>query len=316
VAHPEHVNEDSVSYGTGGDSRLSKNEKREAAREKSRVMREQQKKKDRTSKLLLQAGIVIGSLAVLAIVAVVIVNSIRPPGPGPLNMLSDGIKIGQGFVAEPTAALQPDAEPVANERDPNADVVDIRIWVDYMCPACGVFELTNTEYIASLVENGGATLTVHPISILDRASQGTRYSTRAVNASACVANYAPNQFFDFNTLLFTNQPTENTSGLSDDELIALSVEAGVEAVDDVTACVRDQPFRNWVAAASARALNGPIPDSDVERVTGTPTVIVNGLKYEGPIDDLESFKAFVVQAAGGSFVEENSTPTPTPTPTP
>ncbi len=305
-----------MSYGTGGDSRLTKNEKREAAREKSRVMREQQQKKDRRSRVLLQGGIVLGSLAILAIVAVVIVNSIRPAGPGPLNMLSDGIKIGQGFVAEPTAALQPDAEPVANERDPNSNVIDIRTYVDYLCPFCGAFEVTNGDYIASLVERGGATLTVHPISILDRASQGTRFSSRAVNAVACVANYAPNQFFDFNTLLFTNQPAENSSGLSDDELIAFTVEAGVEAPDDVATCVRDQPFRAWVTAASARALNGPIPDSNIERVTGTPTVIVNGLKYEGPVDDLESFKAFVVQAAGGSFVEENSTPTPTPTPTP
>ena len=313
-----------MSYGTGGDSRLTKNEKREAAREKSRrrtsVHRVRAQPGRPANPRLLRIRFPVNSerrrrrtalpvpALVLAIVAVVIVNSIRPAVPGPLNMLSDGIKIGQGFVAEPTAALEPDAEPVANERDPNTNIIDIRTYVDYLCPFCGAFEVTNGDYIASLVENGGATLTVHPISILDRASQGTRFSSRAVNAAACVANYAPNQFFDFNTLLFTNQPAENSSGFT--------VQADVEAPADVAACVRDQPFRAWVTAASARALNGPIPDSNIEKVTGTPTVIVNGLKYEGPVDDLESFKAFVVQAAGGSFVEENSTPTPTPTPTP
>jgi protein-disulfide isomerase len=308
-----------LSYGTGGESRLSKNEKREAAREKARVLREEHHKKERRSRLLLQGGIVLGLVGILALVAVVLVNSARPAGPGPLNMLSDGIKIGQGFVAEPTAALQPDADPVPNERDPDADVIDIRTYVDYLCPFCGDFEATNGEYIASLVENGGATLTVHPISILDRASQGNRYSSRAMNAAACVANDSPNQFFDFNALLFANQPAENSAGLSDDEIIAITVEAGVEEPEAVATCIRDEPFRAWVTASSARALNGPIPDANIEKVTGTPTVIVNGLKYEGPVDDLESFKAFVVQASGASFVEESSstsTPTPTPTPAP
>ena len=72
-----------------------------------------------------------------------------------------------------------------------------------------------------------------------------------------------------------------------------------------------------MTTATARALNGPIANSNVEKVTGTPTVIVNGLKYEGPVNDLASFQAFVVQAAGTTFNETSTaTPTPTPTPTP
>ena len=44
-------------------------------------------------------------------------------------------------------------------------------------------------------------------------------------------------------------------------------------------------------------------------------MLVNGLKYEGAVNDLASFQAFVIQAAGESF-NESSTPTPTPTPSP
>ena len=72
-----------MSYGTSGDSRLSKNEKREAAREKARVLREEQKKKDRRTKLILQGSIILASLAIVAIIALVVVNSIKPAGPGP-----------------------------------------------------------------------------------------------------------------------------------------------------------------------------------------------------------------------------------------
>ncbi len=295
------------------ESRLTKNEKREAAREKARQLREEQKKKDRRTKLLLQGGIIVASLAIIAVVALVIVNSIRPAGPGPLNMASDGIQITEGFVATETPALQPGEDPVPNERAEGE--LNITMYVDYLCPICGQFEATNGEYISSLLENGGTTVDIHPITILDRASQGTKYSTRSANAAACVANYSPNQFYDFHNLLFANQPAENTTGLSDDELVALTVEAGVNEAGSIASCITGQQFKAWVANSSARALNGPIPNSNIDKVTGTPTVLVNGLKYEGAVNDLASFQAFVIQAAGESF-NESSTPTPTPTPTP
>lgn len=299
------------------DNRLTKNERRESAREKARILREEQKKKDRRTKVLLQGGIILASLAIIAVIALVIVNSIRPPGPGPANMASDGIQFTKGAVATPTPALEAGEDPIPNERDEAAGVLDIQMYVDYLCPICGQFEETNGEYITSLLENGNTTVEIHPIAILDRLSQGTKYSTRAVNAAACVADSSPNDYYAFHNLLFANQPAENTAGLSDDELIALTVEAGVDNADDIAACIRDQQFKTWVAASTARALNGPIPNSNVDKVQGTPTVIVNGVKYEGAVTDLASFQAFVVQVAGSDFVENTeSTPTPTPTPTP
>ena len=302
-----------MSYGTSGDGRLSKNEKREAAREKAKVLREEQKKKDRRTKFILQGSIILASLAIIAVVALVIINSIKPVGPGPLNMASDGIQISQGFIATETPALESGEDPVPNERAEG--VLDIQMYVDYLCPICGQFEETNGPYITSLLENGGTTVEIHPIAILDRLSQGTKYSTRAANAAACVANYSPNQYYDFHNGLFANQPAENTTGLSDDELVALTADAKVENADKIADCIKGQNFKAWVGNSTARALNGPIPNSNVDQVTGTPTVIVNGVKYEGSISDLASFQAFVIQAAGTDF-NESSTATPTPTPAP
>lgn len=300
-----------MSYGTSGDSRLSKNEKREAAREKARILREEQKKKDRRTKFILQGSIIVASLAIIAVVALVIVNSVKPAGPGPLNMASDGIQINQGFVATETPATKSGGDPTPNER---ADgVLDIQMYVDYLCPICRQFEETNGAYITSLLENGGTTVEIHPIAILDRLSQGTKYSTRSANAAACVANYSPNNYYDFHNALFANQPAENSTGLSDDELVALTADAKVDNADKIASCIKGQDFKAWVGTSTARALNGPIPNSNVDKVTGTPTVIVNGLKYEGSVADLASFQAFIIQAAGEDFNSE-STPTPTPTP--
>jgi protein-disulfide isomerase len=301
-----------VRVSNSADDSLSKNAKREAAREKARQTREDQKKKERRNRFLLQGGIVVGALAIVAIVGLVIVNSVKPEGPGPLNMASDGIQIGEGYVAAETPALAPGEDPVPTERAEGE--LNITMYVDYLCPICRQFEETNADYISSLLENGGTTVDIHPITILDRLSQGTKYSTRAANAASCVANSQPNHFYDYHLQLFVRQPEENTAGLTDDELIGLLKDAGIEDNGQIASCIKEQTFRPFVVASTDRALNGPIPNSNVDKVEGTPTVIVNGMKYEGAVDDLASFQAFVVSAAGETFNDEVSTPTPTPTP--
>jgi protein-disulfide isomerase len=307
------VKEVRLSYGS--DGRLSKNARREAAREKAKTLRDEQKKKDRRTKLYLQGGIILGVLAFIAIVALVIVNAATPPGPGPLNMRSDGIQLSQGAVALETPALASGQKPVANKVDKTPGSINMQLYVDYLCPFCGQFEKTDGDYISSILENGAATVEIHPMSILDRASQGTKYSTRSANAAACVANYSPNQFYAFHRLLFANQPAEQTSGLTDDQLIALTVKAKVKSSGKIATCIRDQQFKAWVKEASDRVNNDGVPNSDQKDFTGTPTVVVNGLKYTGPLDDLSAFQAFVVHAAGQTF-NESSTSTPTPSATP
>jgi protein-disulfide isomerase len=304
-----------MTYGTSGSDRQTKNERREAAREKARVLRDQQRKKEKRSKVFVQGGVIIAALAILAVVGLIIVNSVKPPSPGPRNMLSDGILIGEGFTATPTAALKPGAEPVPNAIDESSDVVRIQMFVDYFCPICGEFEKANGDQITTWVESGAATVEIFPMAILDRLSQGTKYATRAANAAACVADSSPDQYYDFNTILFENQPKEGSAGLTDAELIDLTKEAGVSNPRVIANCIEDQKFKNWVADARARAQNGPIPNSNVDSVAGTPTVIVNGVKYTGALNNPTEFSAFVLQAENTNF-NEQSTATPTPTPAP
>jgi protein-disulfide isomerase len=302
-----------MTYGISGSSRQSKNERREAAREKSKVLRDQQRKKEKRGKVVLQGSVIIAALAILAVVTLVIMNSVKPAAPGPRNMLSDGILIGEGFTATPTAALKAGDDPVPNVRDESSDVIRIQMYVDYFCPICGSFEEANGEQLSTWIETGAADVEIFPMAILDRASQGTKYATRAANAAACVADSSPDQYYAYNTVLFENQPEEGTEGLTDTELISLTKEAGVTNAGAIATCIEEQTFKNWVADARARAQNGPIPNSDVDSVVGTPTVIVNGVKYTGALNDAKAFSAFVVQAANTEF-NENPTPTPTPTP--
>lgn len=303
-----------MTYGGSDEKGPSGSERRQAAREKARLLREQHRRKDRRNRFLIQGGIIVGVVAVVAVIALLVTNGIRPPSPGPLNMQSDGIKIGQGLKAVSTPALKPGAAPTPSKTNAK-DVIAIQIYLDYQCPICGSFEKANATQIKTWVDSGAATIEIHPISILDRVSLGTKYSTRSANAAACVANYSPNSYFAFSALLFDNQPAENSEGLTDDQLIDLAKQAKPMALASIAHCIRDQTFKTWVNAATIRATTGPIVGTDVDKVAGTPTVIINGLKYTGAVDDSRAFAAAVVKAAGDSFTEDSSaTPTPTPAP--
>ncbi|MGK9146357.1 DsbA family protein [Plantibacter flavus] len=316
--------------GAGSQNRPTKNERRDAAREKARVLREQQKRKDRRNRVLLQGGIVLGALAIVAAVALIIVTSIKPSGPVPTAAQNDGFTVGAGLqlVGAPASASTPSATPSdapateapaaeatpAATETPSAQDVEIRVYQDYLCPYCGQFETTNAEQIGGWLKAGAATYTVHPLATLSNLSLGTQYSLRASNAAACVAEYSPNDFFTFNTALFENQPKENTEGLTDTELksIAKGVISGGEK--KVNTCIDDGTYKSWVKDATDKARSGPLPGTDVAKVEGTPTILVNGKQYTGSLTDAEQFAAFVLAVSSESY--STSTPTPSATETP
>jgi protein-disulfide isomerase len=286
-------------------------ETREAARARALELRAEHRKRDRRRRLITLLSVAGSVLAIGAIVTVVVLSSNRPVTRGPENMLSDGIKIGAEFAAVTTPGIPVGATPRASDPNP-ADVVDIQIYYDYLCPNCGVFEERNGDQIREWIGNEAATVEYHPIAIFTAKSQGTQYSLRAANAAACVAEYAPDSFFAFHESLFADQPAENSPGFTDEELIALGAEAGATG-SRFESCVTDQRFRRWVNEATQRALAGPITGSDIAKVESTPTIIVNGREFAYTTAfDPNEFAQFVASAAGQSF-SQNPTPTPTPT---
>ena len=190
-------------------------ESREAARERARELRDEHRKRDRRRQLGLILGVVGGIVVVGLVVTLVLVNSARGQSRGPQNMLSDGIKLGEGFVAVRTPGLGVGAEPKASDPNP-VDVVDIQIYYDYLCPNCGVFEDRNGAQLRAWIDTGAATVEFHPIAIFTSKAADTKYAARAANAAACVAEYSPDDFFAFHEALFAEQPDECRRALVDD----------------------------------------------------------------------------------------------------
>jgi protein-disulfide isomerase len=119
---------------------------------------------------------------------------------------------------------------------------------------------------------------MHPISFLDGRGSPNAFSSRAANASLCVADYSPDSFFSYNTRLFQAQPAEGASGPENAELIAFAEEVGSTNIEQVSNCINTKMFGSFVKDATEKALSEPIPGTDL-RVTGTPAIFVNGEQY-------------------------------------
>lgn len=162
-------------------------------------------------------------------------------------------------------------------------------YIDPMCPICGAFESTNGGTIADAAAAGKVTVRVHPMNFLDRASQGTAYSTRADAALTCVAAGKPDALLDYLSSLYAHQPEEGSKGLTDARLIALAQGVGA----DIGSCVKNGTYRAWTQHVNDKALAGPVPGTPHNRIEGTPTVIVDGDMYTGSVTNAAAFKAFL-----------------------
>lgn len=154
------------------------------------------------------------------------------------------------------------------------DTVDT--YVDFMCPICGDFEKSYGEQLQTAAADGDITLNIHPVSILNRLSQNTEFSTRAGSAMYCVATEAPDAALDFFNSLFANQPEENSVGLTDDDLAALAEQFGAGAAAD---CIAEGTYMDFVDS-----------QTNTHDIKGTPTVEVNGTRLDlqaGEITELE-----------------------------
>jgi protein-disulfide isomerase len=151
--------------------------------------------------------------------------------------------------------------------------VRVEVYLDYMCPFCGRFERANGEEVRHLVDDGTVRLEMYPLSFLDKMSRGTRYSTRAANAIATVADRSPAKVLAFNDALFARQPAENTTGMTNDQIAAVAGEAGVP--QEVVNAFVDRKFEPWIASSTTGVF--------ATGITGTPTVKINGNLFKGDL---------------------------------
>lgn len=165
--------------------------------------------------------------------------------------------------------------------------VRVSVYQDFMCPFCGRFETANGEELKRLVAEGTVLLEIHPMSFLDQASNGARYSTRTANAFVTAAKADPDSVLAFNSALYASQPPEGSAGLTDAEIAQLALAAGVD--DSVVATFTQMANADWVA-------QGTQADFD-SGITGTPTVLIDGQVFGGDLYNTGPVTAAIESAA-------------------
>jgi protein-disulfide isomerase len=144
-------------------------------------------------------------------------------------------------------------------------------YIDFMCPICNQFEQTYGEEISSRVADNSITLNIHPIAILDGSSQGTAYSSRAASAMYSVAIADPDKAYAFMQAMYAGQPAENSTGLTNSQIISIAEKAGVNMTDDLKSAINDNKYLNYV-----QTMTDKTPIAPGSTGIGTPTIAING----------------------------------------
>ncbi|MGQ4596977.1 thioredoxin domain-containing protein [Nocardia sp. R6R-6] len=220
---------------------------------------------DRNRKIVTQ--VVVGAVLVGLIAAIGIGIAVKQarknePGPSPSIAATGNPNSGgaPGSITDNGAVRigKPDAK------------VTVRVVADLQCPACKAFEAANGQVLEDAVHDGTAVVEYNVIAFLDKAST-TRYSSRAANASYCVAQADPTKYQAWLKTMFAQQPPEGGAGLTDDQLIQIAKSAGY--TDDATAeCISEHTYDKYIQDRTKDVLNSGI--------TATPSVFVNGKKIE------------------------------------
>lgn len=221
---------------------------------------------------------VVGALVIAGLLVAIVLAVISATRGG------DDTPAASGKVVVPEGGDAGGAVPVGESDAP----VTLEIYYDYMCPACGAFEAANGEELDRLLDEGTVRIELRPISFLDEQSSGTKYSTRAANAFATVADGAPDSVWDFHAALYAEQPAEGSKGLSDEQIATIAEDAGVPA--DVIDRFEDGTFNGWVASVTEKAFESG--------VQGTPTVKIDGEVFSGDVYSVGPLTEAIESAAG------------------
>lgn len=161
----------------------------------------------------------------------------------------------------------------------NGAATTIDVWEDPQCPVCKLFADANGSYLESLVREKKANVRYHVLSFLGDES------VRAANASFCAADEG--QYLDFHKALYAVQsPLENSGFWSNETLVKMGKKIGITSTT----------FESCVNKGSKVDLVQANYDSMSKfGVQGTPTVFINGKKWERSQNAfvLEEFKSAV-----------------------
>lgn len=166
--------------------------------------------------------------------------------------------------------------------------VTVDLFEDFQCPVCASLEAGLGAPLEKLVTDGSVKVRYHMMAFLDGQSNDNRYSSRAANAALCASDISVDAFQKFHAVLYGKdttgkpvQPSEGGNGHTDAEFEAYLKQAVPKVTTEQTTT-----FASCLGTEDHKALVQAITDDSSKRkVSGTPTVFVDGKAVGTPSKD-------------------------------
>ena len=258
------------------NARPGKNDRREEARAAAQALRDKQKR-DQARQRTIAIGALVAGLVVVGVLVAVILNQGKTSAGAQVTPAAASARGGvvfdaTGMVAPPVDQATKAADGTTTAWPVNSGTkVVVSTYFDFLCPYCAQFEKAVGPTLDALVASGDILLDSHPISILDRSSSGTNYSTRSAAAAWEIAETSPEHYAAFVEAMMGQQPAEGSTGLTAAQIE--TVATGVGVPQDVAAALGDGTYTWWVGQATDLA------SQDLGALS-TPTVLLNGVKLD------------------------------------
>lgn len=203
-------------------------------------------------------------------------------------IIAAGVWLGGGDSGKPEAdgPLPPlRAESPALVMGEDAAPVKVVIYEDFLCPYCRELEMSTRDFLRENAAKGKVQVEYRPFNLLT----SFPYSAMALSAWGGVLNNdTPAAAYRLHNVLFDNQPYEQASNDVDkDKLLGWVKDADAdEAAAKDAIATKDTAFFEAAQKAAVDA-----------KITGTPSVFVNGQPMEGAnINDLaQKLEAAITQ---------------------
>ena len=236
-----------------------------AARERLRVERERQAKRDKVKRQLIVAGSVVAVLAVAGGVGYAVVQNNKPSH-------WEAAK-SEKLVAPANTSGTNGTTVVIGKSSAKKTLV---MYEDPRCPICAQFEQTVGSTVKKDVDEGKFKIQYVGASFIDTNTQGEG-SKNALSAMGAALNVSPEAFLEYKTALYSAKwhPEETEDKFKDDSYL-IKVANTVPALKDNAAfqkAVKDGTYDKWA-----------LDMSDVfnkSGVQGTPTLKMDGKTITG-----------------------------------
>lgn len=265
------------------NSQASKN----AARERLRVERERQAKRDKARRQAFVAGGVVVALAAAGGIGYAVVQANKPS-------YWEGLKNAKVVAPAHTEGAKGSTVVIGKASAKKT----LKMYEDPRCPVCAQFEQTVGSTLHKDIDDGKFKYQYVGATFLDAHDNGVG-SKNALSALGAALNISPEAFLDYKSALYSTKwhPDENDDKFKDDSYL-------IKIADTVPALKGNATFQNAVKKGTydAWAVNMSKQfDNNKDGVTGTPAFVMDGKQLNGGnmITSVDEFNKIIDAAVKG-----------------